>query len=360
MLDSSNIILISIIGLLILFLVYMHSDNEQEKFSGLMAQPIYKYKYRSNPPGYAQNDELVDDVVSWDDSVSSANITKEVLNPNFVGIQFHNDYRDIIDAINNLVPEKRQRFNLANIPLAYSEPNSNEVKNIIKDFLHVLNDNLKFQVPTIRSANSGWDEKVVDKSVESGWSKVQRSLGLADSIYKPPAPKSKVKLIAIQYVQKYETDDEIKYNINLVIQKLNTEDQMVIKCSFVQDKRPMTDENNFFVSKNIDMKIIIEDIYVNGFLSNNGPDERKNIDNTEPKYFNYNNLEYNNMTDPRYVQKVLMDKYKQRNQEMNLLTATLSEEGTAFHKSLPSVYDFSNIQNTQTIYDDFNNKKVFY
>lgn len=366
MLNSSNIILMVIILLLIIFLIFGNKSSntvehkQEEKFSGIKAQPIYRYKYKNK--NKKDIDELVDDVVSWNSSLSSANITKEVLNPNYVNIQFHNDYRDVITAINNLVPEKRQRFNLANIPLVYSEPETDEVKLMIKDFLTVLNENIKSEVPIHRNPNSGWDEAITDPNVESGWNKTQKALGLPVSLYEEPAGKSPVKLIAINYVQKYETEDEVKYSVDLVIQKLNAEDQMVLKASFVQDKRPLVDENNFFVSKNIDMKVIVEDVFITGYLSNDGPDgkQQMDMDLDKEKYYSYDNLETNNMTDPKYIQKLLMEKYKMRTQEMDQRNAMLDEEGQAFHRTLPHVYDFSNIRDTRTIFDDMNTKKVFY
>jgi|688.fasta_scaffold265698_2 hypothetical protein len=362
MISSSNIILVTIIGLLAIFFIYGNMTNKNkinnyEKISSTNAQPIYRYKYRNNKTA---SEELVDDVVSWDSSISSASVVRETLNPNLVNIQFHNDYRDIITAIANLVPEKRQRFNLANIPLVYSEPETTEVKLMVKDFITVLNDNLSSEVPSNRNKNSGWDEAIVDPNVESGWNKVQKSLGLPVSLYDDPAKKSLVKLIAINHVQKYETDDEIKYVIDLVIQKLNVEDQMILKASFVQDKRPLNDENNFFVSKNIDMKVVIEDVFTSGYLSNDGPDSNKEYDMDKEKYYAYDGLEYNNMTDPKYIQKILMEKYKMRTQEMEQRNALLDNEGREFHRTLPHLYDFSNIKGTRTIFDDFNTKKIFY
>lgn len=351
---SSNIILIMIIGLLILFFVFSNNETS-EKFDEKI--PVIKYKYKHNK--MTDVNEVINDVVSWDSTISS-NVTKEILNPNYVDIQFHNDYRDVITALNNLVPEKRQRFNLANIPLVYSEPETNEIKLMVTDFINVLNENLQSEVPIHRNPNSGWDEAIVDPNVESGWNKVQKSMGLPVSIYENPAGKSPVKLIAIKYVQKYETEDEIKYAIDIVIQKHNVIDQMVIKASFVQDKRPLHDENNFFLSKNIDMKVIIEDVFITGYLSNDGPNTNQQYDLDREKFYDYNTLEYNNMTDPKYIQQLLTDKYNMRAREAEARNTMLDEEGQSFHRSLPNIYDFSNIRGTRTIYDDFNSKKEFY
>lgn len=364
MLNNTNIILIIIIAILLVIFIFGDTQNNegienvktyQENDKEIMAEMINKRKKNKK----IKEKDVVDDVISWDGTIDGDVITKERMNPNFLDMQFHNDYRDLITAFNNLVHEKKQKFNLANIPLVYSEPEVNEVKNLVSDFINVVNINLKNEVPNVRNKNSGWDEAIPDPNVKSGWTKVQDSLGLASSLWNDPAKKNKVKLININRLQKYETEDEIKYSIEMVLQKPNVEDQIVIKGEFVQDKRPLNDENNFFVTKNIDMKVIIEDIFILGYLSNYGNDARLQFDGDKEKFYDYNILEYNNMTDPKLIQRILMEKYKDRTEEMEQRNAMLDEEGQNFHRTLPNVYDFSNIRGTRTIYDDMNMTKDF-
>lgn len=327
--------------------------NRKEKFD----TSFRKYSTRKDYSILA--DDIMDDIVSWDDSYDSVVLRRDKVNPNFINNQFHNDYRDIITALNNLVPDRKQLFNLANIPVVYSEPEADEVKNLVADFVTVLNENLISEVPSYRNPNSGWDEAIPDPNMKSGWDKVQESLGLAPSLYNNPAPKSGIRLISVTYVQKYETDDEIKYSCDIVLQKYNVEDQIILKAGFVQDKRTLRDENNFFVTTNVEMKVMIEDVYIVGYMSRDGNDAKLTFDGDEEKFYDYNQLEYNNMTDPKYVQKILMQKYKQRTEEMEQRNAMLDEEGQAFHKELPHIYDFSNIKGTQTIFDDMNYHKTF-
>ncbi len=358
--DILTTILIAII-IIIFYLLLNGHTNQDEKFSSYPREIRKKNKCKKNRKKLL--DQLVDDIVSWDDSQDSNNsvVVKKQLNPNFIDAKFHNDYRDIITAINNIIPDKKQLFNIANVPLHYSEPEVSEVKNIVVDFISVLNKNLISEVPNKRNVNSGWDEAIPDPNMKSGWDKAQEALGLAPSLYEKPAPKCKLNLIAIKFVQKYETEDEIKYSCQIVVQKANVEDQLVLKVSFVQDKRPLRDENNFFVTKNIDMRIIIEDVYIVGYLSKEGTDYRLATDGNfgEEKYFDYNNMEKNDLTDPKYVQKILMDKYKQRMTEVQYRNAMLDEEGQTFHKGLPNLYEYPNIKATRTIFDDMNYKKKF-
>jgi hypothetical protein len=326
-------------------------------------------------------DDILDDSVSWDESYDSGFVKSKKVNSNFIENQFHNDYRDLITAFNNLVPDRKQLFNLPNIPLKYSEPEAAEVKNLVTDFVSVVNNNLDTDVPCTRNKNSGWDEAIPDPNVKSGWDKVQESLGLPVSLYEEPAGKAKVVLVDIPKVQKYETEDEIKYSIDLVLQKVNVDDQMLIKADFVQDKRPTTDENNFFTTKNVEMKVSIETIFAVGYLTkagdngnltcgrgdelNIGSGESYNINNVQnydgdkEKYYDYNKLEFNNMTDPKMVQRLLMEKYKKRNEEMEERTAMLDSEGQAYHASLPNVSEYANIRGSRSIYDDMNTPKLF-
>ena len=300
----------------------------------------------------------IDVITSWNGAVRSSLAKMPSLNPNFLNLQFHNDYRDIITAINNLVPEKKQKFNLANIPLKYSQPEVSEIKDLITDFIYVLNDNIKNEVPNVRNIDSGWDEAIPDPNIVSGWAKAQAVLNLPASLYEEPVGRNKVNLIKVRQVQKYETDDEIKYSIDFVIQKDNVSDQMILKGDFVQDMRPLNDENNFFINKKIKTQVIIEDIFVIGYLSKEGNND---LDTFKPnEYYNYNKMEYNDLTDPKYIQKILLEKYKQNTLEMDQRNALLDEEGQAFHRDLPNMYDSDNIKGTRTIFQDMNEQKVFY
>ncbi len=374
-----------VLTLIIVYIIYLFANNQNKNgkeplsvvhTNGLVTtrhvgRPIRKEHYvnssRYNDDRYV--DDLIDDVISWDGSNSTASLVssgprdnilfKGQLNPNYINNQFHNDYRDIITAVNNLVPDRKQLFNLPNIPLIYSEPEVTEVGPMVSDFIEVVNENLRSEVPSYRNPNSGWDEAIPDPNIKSGWDTVQESLGLPTSLYEDPATKSPIKVVAIRQVQKYETEDEIKFSIDMVIQKMNVDDQMILKCDFVQDKRPLVDENNFYKTSRVEMKVTIENIFIIGYLSHYGPDSKKISEKDEVKYYDYNKLEVNNMTDPKYIQKVLMEKYRQRNEEMEQRTAMLDENGQQYHKSLPHMYDFSNIRGTQTIFDDMNTHRTF-
>ena len=108
------------------------------------------------------------------------------------------------------------------------------------------------------------------------------------------------------------------------------------------------------------MKVIIEDVFVLGYLSKDGPDSKQQVDLDKEKFYNYDLMEQNNMTDPKEIQKILMQKYKERNNEMENRVNSLDQEGRNYLSTLPNIYDFSNIRGTRSIFDDMNEKKVFY
>lgn len=290
-----------------------------------------------------------------------------IVNKYFIDIKYHKDYSHVLSALNNLVPRVKSYFNIANIPMIIAEPKLLEVKGLISSFIDLLNDTIKKEVTSFRQSNTGWDEQLPEPKYESGWDKAQKALGLVPSLYNENFPKVSVKLIDVQNLKKYETDDEAKYVMDLIIQGITIDDQMSFKIGFTIDKRFAKNENNFNLQVVDIQNIKIEDVYINGFYSNNARDGNA-FENMEEyqKYDGLNNFNdfdnfsiKNNLTDPQYIQKVLLDKYKLRTKEMNQRNSLLDEEGKDYHNSLPKLYDYQNIYATQTIFDDMNCKKIF-
>lgn len=369
MLSNSTIALIIIISLLVFVMFYNTQNNVivGEHFDPnktidkkqLLKQNIIKKQVIEDVASYFSDDMISNYSLHSNDSL---NITKKHVNPNFINVQFHNDYRDVYTALLNIVPDKRQLFNVSNIPLTYSEPELNEVKLLLKDFMAVLNENLKSEVPLYRNPNSGWDEAIIDQPNESGWDKVQKALGLPISLYNKPATNAGVFIVKVNKIQKYETEDEIKYAVEMILQKVNVLDQMVIKGSYVIDKRVLMNEDNFFISKKIDLKVQIEEIFIVGYLSSAGIKNtllQQDIDVGKQVYADAN-YEHNLMTDPRYVMSVLNERYTKKEMDTQLRNATLDTEARDYHSTLPNSWDFSNITGTRTIEEDINERKIWY
>lgn len=292
------------------------------------------------------------------------------LNKYFIDIKYHKDYSHVLSALNNLVPRVKTYFNVANIPMIIGTPSASDIKDLLDNFTILLNNTIDEQVTTFRQSNTGWDEQLPEPKYTSGWEKTQKTLGLIPSLYNEDFPKVHIKIIDIQNLKKYETDDEIKYVMDLIIQGSNIEDQMSFKIGFTIDLRDLKNENNFnkLIPNIQDIKI--EDLYINGFYSNNqhliNSFGENNMSEEYQKYDILNNFNdfdnfspKNNLTEPKYIQKVLLDKYNLRSKEMNQRNSLLDEEGKDYHNSLPKLYDYQNIYSTQTIFDDMNYKKYF-
>lgn len=347
---------IDVIILLIIGYVIYLLTNESPK-------EITPNKVKKVNPSYIDDgylDELVNEIDEWDKTNDYSTIKKTLPNRNFLDKQFHNDYRDVITALHNLVPSQKQLFNLPNQPVTYSELPPSEVKGMVNDLISSLNNNIKTSVPSERNNNSGWDEAIPDPNKKSGWDKMREGLGLATSLYPKPAPPANVSLVKIDKVQKYETEDEIKYACHLLLQKDNIDDQMILKASLVQDKRSLHDENEFFRTHDLVMRIAVEELFIVGYLSDNGMDANKQFDMVKDRFYDIDRMEHNNLTDPKYIMSELTKRQKLKTREMDYRNSLLDEEGQDFHATLPHPYDYSSYKATRTVYDDMQEPKHFY
>ena len=304
-------------------------------------------------------DGLVNEIEEWDKKNGYSIVEKKKINPNFIDVQFNTHYRDVITAFNNLVPAQKQLFNLANQPIKYNELDPKNVYGMVTDFIKSINKNISQEVPNERHNNTGWDEAVSNPNHISGWEKIQIHLGLAPSLYPTPSSPGKVLLVKIDKVQKYETEDEIKYSCHIIIIKENVKDQMIVKVEFVQDKNSIHDENDFFKDHELVMKVAIESISIVGYLSEKGTDSTKQYNMVKEKYYDIDRMEYNNLTDPKYIMSELTKRHNKKQREMDYRNALLDEDGQDFHKTLPHAYDYSTYQSTRTIYDHIKKQKQF-
>jgi hypothetical protein len=262
----------------------------------------------------------------------------------FIAAKFHQDYTDVITAINNISPNQRQIFNINNIPCKVSKNvDLDEVERIIEDFIDSINKEVKEHVPSIRNVNSGWDENLPEPHVMDGFEKVQQQLGLPISIYNRPVMKTKVKLVAFSNVIKYETENEIRYICEISIVKEKIKDELVIKCSFVLNK----DLNK--------SQVIIEDISVMGFNTSQGLDTNRVLSDD---FYMFDSLEKNNMISREEISNELLKKYDLKRKIMQeRIDGDYPEERMKYNTPSPTTYD--SYQVTQTILDDMYSEKKF-
>jgi hypothetical protein len=263
--------------------------------------------------------------------------------------QFNNNYRDTLTAFNNIAPDQKPIFNIANLPVTTTNL-PNDDPNVIKlaeDFVKQLNYNVKTQVTDRLNENSGWDEKMQNPNMKSGWEKSQTKLGLPSSIFENPAKKCSVKIINIKGAQKESTDSEIIYRINVILKKKNTDDKMAIRLNFVAPNndeecgKRYIDDGVMNIPKS--QKIMIEEIAILGFFIYEPEQSMQlnNMSNDAPvdDFFNFNDLNNNDMIDQTFIMKELKDTYKRRIEEANGFNAALDTEGRNFNNTLLDTYN---------------------
>lgn len=284
---------------------------------------IYKYWFCTSKEDFKpefqeyQEDEYstnIEDANKYIDRLLKTK-TKPTINKNFVEIQFHNDYKDTLSAFNNIVPCQSQMFNKSNLPVTAIEPNINEVKQLIVSFINEVNKNIKHQTGDDEISPIGWNDFKPEKKIESGWDRQQKALGLPTSVYKDGASKAPIKLVKIDHLEKYETDDETRHVTYLIIQKKNVDDQMVIRVSFVIDRNDLNIDREFFDSeKNFYETVVkIEEVFVVGFMSNSG----KKCDGSRQDFYNFETIDNSEMLSDKDIVVALNKKKREYMNEIN-------------------------------------------
>lgn len=285
-----------------------------------------------------ENNEYVSDYIKPKNKKYSKN---GIVKPYLLQSQFSNYYRDVITAFNNMVPSDKQIFNLDNIPLDYSEPRFSELDELINKFIEEINDNINKNVNGYLTKNNGWDEPLKQQEIKSGWDKVQESLGLKGSIYKESIPNGNVKFVILQKLQKYETNEQIKYKAVIVITKKKAPEQMLVTVSFV-------------INKNEDSDVVIESIFIDGYLSNNGSNLSSDTKETE---YCFDSMERNNMTSINHVKNKIVE--KKIIQEKNLHNKNKEFDNPIFSNELPSPNEYDGYNTTLSITKDLENKQIW-
>jgi hypothetical protein len=232
------------------------------------------------------------------------------VNPYFIDMKVHNDYRDTITSFNNVAPDQRPLFNRSMLPVQQIDVNPITVKPLVKAFIKRINNDVKYNITEELNAQSGWDELAEERKMEiDGWGRQQKELGLPEDLHWGPAVRAKIRLIKIDSVEKFVTEDQINFIVHMIIQKKNVEDQMIVKVSYIMDNIPINADRNFNdKDAEQDYNVRIEEIAVIGFLTNyqyGDPIDRKD-------FYHFTNIEKDDMVDQELLLKVLKEKYRQR------------------------------------------------
>ena len=246
------------------------------------------------------------------------------IRPYFVDMRVHNDYRDTLTAFNDVAPDQRPIFNRSMLPVKQIDVNPKQVKPLVKAFLKRVNNDIKYNVTDSLNAQSGFDEFVSEKRMETdGWGEEMKQLGLPESLYLKPAKRSKIVLVKIDAVEKYATEDQLNFIVHMIVQKKNTPDQMIVKVSFILDNLDTNADRNLNnKEKEIDYNARIEEIYIVGFLTDHkygDPVDRKD-------FYQFEDIEKDDMIDNELVLKTLKEKYKQRQIESDGFNVNISPQ----------------------------------
>lgn len=268
--------------------------------------------------------KYLDKMLEYNDVNKNLSISEKKINPYFQEIQFHQDYRDTMNGF-NIMCNQKNIFNKTHEPLLnknINEEERNDVNGIINKFIQSLNSIVENKVGSIATQQlNSWqdnlplvtpDNDIIKK--KSSWEQYNEELGLPSTIYPDPAEKSKINLIKIDQINKYETLKELKYSVYLILQKENVTDQMVVKISFVINKEDINLEREFFdKNKNkFETQIVIEEISIIGFLILTGAGKPKTH---REKFYDYDGFNEGRMISEKEVIKQLNDKKKQIEKE---------------------------------------------
>jgi len=257
--------------------------------------------------------EFDEDPTKYIDAILKAK-RKPKVNKFFQEVQFHQDYRDTSNAF-NLLTDQKPFFNLADLPVTNVEkPSNTEIKNLISKFIKEVNKTVKNHVSDEIALNN-WSDNMPQKKFKSGWEKQQEELGLPASIYTEPAPRSSIRLIKLDHAEKYETDAEVKYVVYLIVQKRNTEDQMVVKVSFVVDKNDLNLDREFFDKRKntYETSVSIEEISIVGFMITEGYGDQTAL--SRDKFYDYDKIDDGRMFNQKEIIKQLNKKRRQYEKE---------------------------------------------
>ncbi len=263
---------------------------------------------------YSYLDDVFDNIEYKKDS-SDKSIIKLKKEPNirpyFVELRVHNDYRDTITAFNNVAPDQRPIFNRSVLPVKQINVNPLEAKPLIKAFIKQVNDEIRYNVTDEQQPGSGWDELCPEKKKDS-WGDYMNKLGLPESIFNEPTKRARIKLIKIDAVQKFATENEINFIVHLIIQKKDVSDQMIVKVSYVLDNIDLNADRNFnkkdLESRDINFNVKIEEIAIIGFLTDHSYGDKTN----RTDFYEFVNIEKDEMIDNGLILKALKDKYRHR------------------------------------------------
>jgi hypothetical protein len=311
-------VFIVIIIILVLFFIFLSNNGKcGKKRTEKLSSKFSKIERQAN---MGNDQSYLDKLLEYTKNINSTNYS--VL-PYFVEMQFHNDYKDVITAFDIICESGRPVFNRSSEPVKFTPLENKQGDQMVEVFINQLNIVMKDKIKDIVSMENGWQNIQENPSVESGWEKQMKKLGVPSNIYDKGTKKAVIRLIKVDKVDMFETDSQIKYDIYCIIQKDGSYDQMVIKVGFIMDRNDMNEDRNFFNDNNtVDLNVHVESIFVVGYMTNHSyGSQNKNV---RQDFYTFENIEKNGMMDDAEVIKQLKKKYLDYQIQSNGLTVQMS------------------------------------
>lgn len=370
--ESLNFIFLIIIIVVIYFIYNHHSNtNTTNNNSSIHSRKKYNSKSKSKPKSKSRsksksksrhkvnNKKTYEIEFENDDEYNNifANDGTNNLNRELLTSQYHVDYYDTITGINYITSQK-ELFNMGFLPAKDVKPDDNVVNDLTELFIGRLNHEIDSTVTEYIEPNSGWHDMGKRRRIKNGFEEQQEELGLPSTIYNEGAKKEKVELIHIQKASQTNTDDQARIEITMVLQKPHVKDQIVLKVLFFMEREDMkgsTDNRNDFFKQDLnrrkdnvtDQEIIIEQVFIVGFLTNDG-EPKTSMD----KFYNYEDIKNVDGTlDQSKIIKAMIQKQRERSKEHSSFLCTLADEDKQIH-DVPSLDSYDSYNLTRTIVDD--------
>ena len=232
---------------------------------------------------------------------------KNLVNCEFIEIQYHKDYYDVITAINNITTH-RELFNPGMSITSESKIKNTTTYSLANTFISQLNSELHKEILR-QIMNPVCKQKY-------GSEEQLEELGIPPSLYNDPASVSIIKLIRINNAKQCTTEDQVRFIIEIIVQKYNANDQMVMILHLLRNNKKSAKD------------IIVEQIFIKGYLTNNG------LPSTiSDKFHNYGSAinDKCGITNQNEILKIMKQKHKEREYELNHFLCNVDTETKEFH-----------------------------
>lgn len=271
-------------------------------------------------------------------------VKKIRIKPFINDIKFHNHFRDIMTAVDNMLPVQKQVFNRNNMPAKYENGNYKECKEIAQDFVITLKNHIK-RLPNERTANSGWDEALPDPNVKSGWDKFTEKVGIPSSLYEDPAKNGNIFLIDIFNIEKHYTEDETRYLFVMIVGKEYIEDQAMIRVAVVKDNKCNKEQRG---------KLTLEEINIVGYLSDYGDSAEPK--NTREPFYAFNQMTKNDVINNHEILLELERNFVKKMDSVQTMLGTTEADTRIFGPDLPSRSELESHKATRSIFEDMEDR----